>query len=261
MLETPASSPSATPLPHWHLVGRSVADFLNNLRSLANLAVPWIALDWLVYQFMAWMFGLDDAYGITTQVVNVIAVSVISVPWHRQILLGEPLPRVAPIDRRVIRYGVFYGVFVLVWFMASTVLTLPIAFGGMISVLVGAVAIIAIAARLGVLFPGLAIDLEGMSFAHAWKMTEGATWRLFIGHITLVAIVLAPVLIILAILPISLRDMAGKTSLDFSTSLFDLGWTIIHYSIVLLLTAFVSHAYRHLAQHQRSGEQEEVHAD
>ncbi len=124
--------------------------------------------------------------------VNVIALTLFAVSWHRLTLLGEK-PRILP---RVGSEHMRFATLSLVLIFVTTLITLSgvgIAASGAVGIaaLLAVIAVVVVYLRLSMMFPAAAIDAPS-SMAASWAMTKGSAltlfWAVVLGTIPMILI-------------------------------------------------------------------------
>lgn len=135
---------------------------------------------------------------IAMMLVGIVAYYSIAIAWHRACLLDEvpPLVRLGKLEFKYFGYSVllvlvFYGLFVLLLFVASLIAEIILGSEGalagsfiLICTLAFLVMFILSFGRFTLVFPGIAVRDRRMSFRMSWDATKGNSWRI-LGGVTL----------------------------------------------------------------------------
>ncbi len=193
-------------LPVWRTVKESYRLTLFNLSALIRISWPWLIVLLVAIALLNWGFWplelaarkTDQAFSsllfILTSLVPVAVGAAIAVPWHRYILLAEPIGLAPPwkFDGRVIRYAAFaaaiVGGFILPLVAAHEYLVLSITSenGMSTTILVATVCamivfwtvLIFAPIRLSLILPAIALGRTDIGLANIWVATRKNFWRL-----------------------------------------------------------------------------------
>lgn len=247
-------------LPVLRLVRQSYLDVLENREGLVRVGGLWLLLPWLL--------GLAAAYGapflgIVGGIALAVGLAAIAVAWHRHILLGEPLQGpFARIDGRVGRY--------LLWTaLMGLMMSLPLLLIGPLlgpaiapegngaaapeapsaAVLLlppAALALVWVAARLQLVFPGTAIDKRELGLAGSWGLTRGHGVRLVVAFM----LVTVPVGVASLLLVLLFASIAQATGSIIMGALADLVGTASPWVQAPLVASLLSYVYLFLKQQE-----------
>jgi hypothetical protein len=246
-------------LPSWRLARHAYLDVLANLQGLLRIGGLWLLLSWTLM-----MLGRSlPLLGAAADLVVALGAAAVAVAWHRHILDDEPLTsRLAPVDRRVVRYFVYTVILAFVVGVVPLALLLMAsggapdagaarAGGGLTLLLVPAamIACIYVAMRLQLIFPATAIDDQALTLARSWSVTDGNGWRLMLGFF------MATLPVALAVLAIALflawaAEATGSLVLAAMADLAAVGNAWLQ---APLIASFLSYAYLFFRQVGTSG--------
>ncbi len=183
--------------------------------------------------------------------LEIVLYPIALVAWHRFVLLGEVPPvrwfylgfgrreanfLLAALLLSAIGYGMFFGTALLMVVIAAGA-------GAGTGVLVASVYfvfIFAVASRLLLVFPKLAID-TGIALRAAWHLGRGNTWRLALGSVA----VMAPVAVVIVVLEVVVDKLPTNSPVTVFLGA-GLISTLLDLLFACLLAGFASLAYRAL---------------
>ncbi|MGD9507977.1 MAG: hypothetical protein AB7X49_05430, partial [Geminicoccaceae bacterium] len=188
--------------------------------------------------------------GTAADMAVALGAAAVAVAWHRRLLANDPLAaRMAPIDRRVIRYfalsvmlAFLVGILPLVALLATMGLGGEGEFSPGFGVLLAPALMIAcvyVAMRLQLVFPATAIDDRAITPASSWRITHGNGWRLVLGFF----VTTLPVAIGILALAFLLAWAAEATGSIALTALADLAAVGNPWLQAPLIASFLSFAY------------------
>jgi hypothetical protein len=236
-----------TKLPAGRLARHAYLDVLGNLQGLLRVGGLWLVLSWALM-----MLGRRiPLLGGAADLVVALGAAAVAVAWHRRLLVNEPLAgRMAPVDRRVIRY---FALSVMLAFLVGVLplLVLFVTAGGSGAadgsgpglglLLAPALMIVCVyvVMRLQLLFPATAIDDRGLNAARSWAITRGNGWRLVLGFFLATLPVAAGLLGVAFLLAWS-ADATGSITL---IALADLAAVANAWIQAPLIASFLSFSY------------------
>jgi hypothetical protein len=242
---------ATTKLPAWRLAHHAYLDVLGNLSGLMRVGGLWLLLSWALM-----MLGHSlPLLGTAADVAVALGAAAIAVAWHRRLLANDPLTtRMAPIDRRVIRY---FGLSVMLAFLVG-ILPVVALFATMgmgegeeftpgLGILLAPALMIAcvyVAMRLQLIFPATAIDDRAITPRSSWRITHGNGWRLVLGFF----VTTLPVAIGVLALAFLLAWAAEATGSIALMALADLAAVANPWLQAPLIASFLSFAYLYFRQ-------------
>ena len=245
-----------TKLPAWRLARHAYLDVLGNLQGLLRVGGLWLVLSWALM-----MLGHSvPLLGTAADLAVALGAAAVAVAWHRRLLANDPLTaRMAPIDRRVIRYfalslmlAFLVGILPLVALFATMGVGEGEEFSPGFGILLAPVLMIVciyVAMRLQLVFPATAIDDRAITPAGSWRITHGNGWRLVLGFF-LATLPVAIVALALAFLLAWAAEASGSIAL---TALADLAAVGNAWLQAPLIASFLSFAYLFFRQEAGGG--------
>lgn len=257
---SPAGPAPAQPaLPFLRLARHTYIGLATGWRGFAQIAVPWLVIPWVLHSVGVPLLALAGDIVLTG------GLAVLSVAWHRHLLLGEPLGGFRATPRReVTRYLTYTLVIILALAGASLALSLlaavPLILLGLVPVATGegaaaaeapsqaaliamglavAVPALLVFMRLQLALPAVAVGDRRPKLATSWRATRGNAWRLLAGF----ALVTLPASVggaLLAILLLGLAEATGSLVLGWVARLAPIAAVCAQ---APLLAGFLSYAY------------------
>ena len=280
------TSVNSRKLPVWRTAADTYRVTVRNLGAFIRIAWPWIilllfgsaALYWHLYDteqaaIAAGRIGSPLLF-YATAVLSTVIGAFVAVPWHRLLLLGERPSTLLALDRRHWMYAVYAVVLAAaIWLpFALPFHLISQATPGFFATTIGLgallfFALLAVATRLSLILPAIALDPEKAQLSEAWSLTRGNTLRLLVSSaivlfgLMLAVIVAANIYTLFDSMntapPIDSRAVDG-TAVDSDSAAptpppsrmrFTIESTLIEFIGIffgILFVTFLSLAYRHL---------------
>lgn len=246
-----------TKLPAGRLARHAYLDVLGNLPSLVRIGGLWLALSWALM-----MLGRGVPFlGAAADLSVALGAAAVAVAWHRRLLANDvPAGRMAPVDRRVVRY---FGLSVMFAFLLGVLPVLALfastgigaaegsspAGAGMLLAPALLLGCIYAAMRLQLMFPATAIDDRAVTASRSWAITRGNGWRLALGFL-LTTLPTAVGVLALAFLLAWAADATGSMALAALADLAAVGNAWLQ---APLIASFLSFAYLFFRQEAGTG--------
>ncbi len=197
-------------------------------------------------QVLEQLVGEDNLLRLVAMLlVNIIAITLFAVSWHRLSLLGER-PRLLPrIGSEHMRFALLSLALIFVTtLLALSGATLAASAAAGFVILIALILVVVIYLKLSMMFPAAALDVP-CSVAQSWSMTKGSTltlfWAIVLGSI--------PMLLILMIVGMVISQVIGAlfSGTALGEWLFLIVQAIFSYLPWAIVIGIVSLAYRKLA--------------
>lgn len=193
-----------TPLPVLRLIAETLHDVFGNLGGLVRIAWAYYALAALFAALGLWLAGggfLGEAVaalvgGGTAQLILSLAVLACIVAWQRHVLVAAPLRGIAPLNGRVLRYGLWSFLLTvlcclpvlaagllgmatgLIWSSETGPTPFSLGIGGVTLLGLGVVVAMVLFVRVYILLPAISADEPAIGLGRAWALTAGHGLRL-----------------------------------------------------------------------------------